>query len=480
MARRLLLSYLALIVVTVALLALIVQLATAQTFSRYLSDQSSIHSEMLPVMLTGYYTANGAWEGVQADIDEASLIIGAPVTLADEQGRIVAAAQPDLIDRQAADVPNLGQEIPVLGDKGTPIGAVYVGRTLAQQRADETFLASVTRALIAAGLLVALVALGMGALLARSISRPLDEMSRAALEITHGNYAVRVSSRGGDEVTALAQAFNQMAEGINNLEQLRRDLVANVSHDLRTPLTVIRGYLEGLRSGQIADRRSAEMAFDAMHAETARLLRLVDDLNQVAALESGALPLDRRPVNITALAENALGRAAPLAKVKDVNLINAAAPDLPVVNVDPERIEQALFNLLENAVRHTPAGGLVSVQSSVISDQSPTQSLDAELFTDHCLLITVKDTGEGIPPEHLPHIFERFYRADRSRSRAAAYPPGESGAGLGLAIVRAIVEAHGGEVSAASDGVQGRGSTFTLRLPYQLSPKTPKKPLANL
>ncbi len=448
MARRLLLSYLALIIVTVALLAFVVQLATTQTFTRYLSDQSNVHSEMLPVMLTGFYTANGAWEGVQADIDEASLIIGAPVTLADAQGRIVAAAQPDLIDRQAADIPNLGQEIPVLGDKGTTIGAVYVGRTLAQQRADEAFLVSVTRALIAAGVLVGLVAMGLGALLARSISRPLDEMSRAAVQITRGNYAVRVSPRGGDEVAALAQAFNQMAEGIHNLEQLRRDLVANVSHDLRTPLTVIRGYLEGLRSGQIADRRSAEMAFDAMHAETVRLLRLVDDLNQVAALESGALPLARGPVDIAALADNALGRAAPLAKAKGVNMINASAPDLPMANVDPERIEQALFNLLENAVRHTHAGGLVSVQSSVISD--------------HCLQITVKDTGEGIPAEHLPHIFERFYRADPARGQSN----GEGGAGLGLAIVRAIVEAHGGEVSAASDGIQDRGSMFTLRLPY--------------
>ncbi len=460
MARRLLLSYLALIIVTVALLAFIVQLATTQTFTRYLSDQSNVHSEMLPVMLTGFYTANGAWDGVQSDIDEASLIIGSPVSLADARGRIVAAAQPDLIARQVADIPNLGQEIPVLGDKGTAIGTVYVGRTLAQQRADETFLASVTRALIAAGLLVALVAMGVGVLLARSISRPLDEMSRAAVQITRGNYAVRVSSRGGDEVTALAQAFNQMAAGINNLEQLRRDLVANVSHDLRTPLTVIRGYLEGLRSGQIADRRSAEMAFDAMHSEAARLLNLVDDLNEVAALESGVLPLERRPVNIAVLAENALGRAAQIAKGKGVNLINTAAPDLPMVNVDPNRIEQALFNLLENAVRHTHTGGLVSVHAEwlVINDQSR----DDELFVDHCLLITVKDTGEGIPPEHLPHIFERFYRANRARSQAN----GEGGAGLGLAIVRAIVEAHGGKVLATSDGLQGRGSAFTLRLPY--------------
>ena len=454
MARRLLFSYLALIIVTVALLALAVQLATTQTFTRYLSDQSGIHSEMLPVMLTGYYTAQGTWDGVQTDIDEASSIIGAPVTFANADGRIVAAVQADLIGRQATEIPNLGQDFPVLGEKGTTIGTVYVGRTLAQQRADETFLASVARALIAAGLLVALIAMGLGALLARSISRPLDEMSRAAVEISSGNYAVRVSPRGGDEVTALAQAFNQMAAGIHDIEQLRRDLLANVSHDLRTPLTVIRGYLEGLRSGQIADRRSAEMAFDAMHGETARLLRLVDDLNLVAALESDLLPLERRAVNIESVAENALSRVAPLAKTKNVTLSNLSAPDLPLIHVDPERIEQTLFNLLENAVRHTPAGGVISIQSSVSINQFATK-----LNTDHYLLLTVKDTGEGVPQEHQPHIFERFYRADHARSRQ------RGGSGLGLAIVQAIIRAHGGEIDVESDGILGKGSKFTIRLP---------------
>lgn len=459
MARRLLLSYLVLIILTVALLAFAVQVATTQTFTRYLSDQSGVHSEMLPVMLTGYYTARGTWDGVQTDIDEASLIIGAPVTFADADGRIIAAVQEDLIDRQATEIPNLGQEYPVFGEKDTLIGTVYVGRTLAQQRADEAFLASVTRALIAAGLLVALIAMGIGAWLARSISRPLDEMSRAAVQITSGNYAVRVSPRGGDEVTALAQAFNQMAAGIHRLEQLRRDLVANVSHDLRTPLTVIRGYLEGLRSGQIADRRSAEMAFDAMHGETARLLRLVDDLNLVAALESDLLPIECQDVNIKSVADNALSRIVPLAEAKDISLNSLSAPNLPLIHVDPERIEQALFNLLENAVRYTPVGGTISVQSTVSSNQVSKRSFATKPDTVRYLLLTVEDTGEGIRQEHLPHIFERFYRADYARSRQ------RGGSGLGLAIVQAIIRAHGGEIDVESDGIPGNGSKFTVRLP---------------
>ena len=394
---------------------------TAQTFSRYLSDQAAAHSEMLPVMLAGYYAWHDTWEGVQPDIDQAGAMIGAQVTLADTTGRIVAASQPDLIGRQVAEVPSLGLAI--------------------------------------AGLAVALLAAGLGVLLARSISRPLAEMGRAAARIAQGDYAVRVPVRGRDEVTALAGAFNRMAEGMSSVERLRRELVANVSHDLRTPLTVIRGYLEGLRSGQIADRRSAEIAFEAMHAEVTRLLHLVGDLRQVAALDAGSIPLNRRPLAVSELLQETIDRVAPLAAAKEIALTTETSPDLPPVIIDPERLGQALFNLLENAVRHTPAGGAITIQCAVAGHQA---LVNSEQVADHWLLITITDSGEGIPAEHLPHIFERFYRVDPARSRA------EDGAGLGLAIVKAIVEAHGGSVKAESDGLPGQGSTFTVSLPLFL------------
>lgn len=450
MTHRLLLSYLGVIAITVALLAIIVQLATAQTFSRYLSDQAAAHSEMLPVMLAGYYTGHGAWEGVQPDIDRAGVIIGAQVTLADAQGRIVAASRPELIGRPAAEVLPLGLAIPVVGSGGVTVGTAYVGRSLAQQRADAAFLTSVTRALILAGLAVALLATGLGVLLARSISRPLAEMGRAAAGIAQGDYAVRVPVRGRDEVTALAGAFNQMAEGMSSVERLRRELVANVSHDLRTPLTVIRGYLEGLRSGEIADRRSAELAFAAMHSEVTRLLRLVDDLKQMTVLDAPEPLLKRRPTAAADLVRDTLARIAPLAAAKGVSLVNEVPAPLPLLEVDPERLGQALFNLLDNAIYHTPAGGAISIRAGQKAAS---------------LWLVVQDTGEAIPPEHLPHIFERFYRVDQARSRAEG-----SGAGLGLTIARAIITAHGGQVSATSDGIPGHGSTFTVSLPLQSPP----------
>lgn len=333
-------------------------------------------------------------------------------------------------------------------------------QTASAQAPDATALAKTSSldvvislpALLGIGFVVALLALGLGVLLARSISRPLLDLSRAANQIAQGDYSVtvRVPQHSRDELALLAQAFNQMAEGISRVERLRRELVANVSHDLRTPLTVIRGYLEGLRSNQIADRRSAEQAFEAMYGEVERLLKLVNKVQQVAALDSGkALAAERRLLNPFALAAETISRLAPLAASKGVTLVNRIPEALPSLKGDPEALGQALFNLLENALRHTPVGGQIVLKGGISTGRKQPQ-----------LWLAVQDSGEGIAPEHLPHLFERFYRADASRSRRA-----EGGAGLGLAIVREVVEAHGGRVWAESDGVPGHGSTFTLKLP---------------
>jgi signal transduction histidine kinase len=186
------------------------------------------------------------------------------------------------------------------------------------------------------------------------------------------------------------------------------------------------------------------MTFEAMHTEVARLLHLVDDLRQAAALDSGVLPLNRRAIRVKDVISEALARSRPLVTTKGVQLRSEGPADGPVLKVDGERLGQALFNLLENAVRHTPAGGTILLAVRSQGEQ---------------LHLIVQDNGAGIPAEHLPHIFERFYRADRARN------PAEGGAGLQLSIVKAIVEAHGGTVKAESEGVPGQGSTFTISLP---------------
>jgi signal transduction histidine kinase len=189
------------------------------------------------------------------------------------------------------------------------------------------------------------------------------------------------------------------------------------------------------------------MAFEAMHAEVTRLLRLVDDLRQVAELDAGGPRLERRPVAVPDLISDVVDRIEPVATTRGITVLNQSSTPLPRVSVDAGRMGQVLFNLLDNAARHTPSGGTITVQAGYAPRSRENQG--------HVWL-AVHDNGEGIPAEHLPHIFERFYRADRAR--------GEGGAGLGLAIARAIVEAHGGRISAESDGVPGQGSTFWIRL----------------
>ena len=450
MARRLLLSYLALISLTVALLAFIVQLATRQTFSRYLSDQAAAHSEMLPVMLSGYYTERGSWDGIQSSVDQASLLIGAQVTLADEDGRIVAASVREWVGQGMGDKSEFGLVLPVLGSAGKQVGTVYVGRSLAQQRADQAFLASTTRALIIAGLLVALLSAALGVVLSRSISRPLLKVSQAADQVARGDYSVRVSVKGRDEISILANAFNRMAEGMAEIEKLRRDLLANISHDLRTPLTVLTGYLEGLRSGQIADRRSAELSFEAMQTEVRHLQRMASKLRQISALDGGGRTLSRLPLLPSVLIQYAANRFTAIVHEKGLEFVVDVPENLPLIAVDQEGLAQALQNLLENAFRHTPAGGVITVSAGVMALPK-----DSPAY----VWIAVQDTGEGIPPEHLPYVFERFYRVDPARNRE------DGRTGLGLSIVKAIIEAHGGQVRAESEGVPGQGSKFTIMLP---------------
>jgi len=445
LVRRILLSYLLIITITVGLMVAIIHQLTAATFSRYLSDQALIHSRMLPVMLAGYFTTNRSWEGIQPSIDEASIMIGTSVMLVDAQGAVVAATQRELVGQRLTQAPPQSEPLAVAGPQGAHLGMVYVGRNVAQERADQAFLDRSTSALLLTGLLVSCLALGLGLVLARSINRPLAAMSQAAQQIAQGDYSVRVTAAREGEIAVLARAFNQMAQGIGSIEQLRRELVANVSHDLRTLLTVLRGYLEGLRSGQIADRRSAELAFDAMHAEVNRLLHMVADLLQMARYDAGSLPPRRVAVAVDELFQQALRRVAPLAEAKQIELCSSPPAQPLVLTVDPEQIGQVLFNLLENGVQHTPPGGRITLSAGTEQPWA---------------WIAVQDTGVGIGAEHLPHVFERFYRADRARSST-----GEGGLGLGLAIVRAIVEAHQGQVRACSGTGDQPGSTLTIYLP---------------
>ncbi len=304
-------------------------------------------------------------------------------------------------------------------------------------------------ALVAAGLII-----GAGALAAVLIFRPahrrLQGLSDAARRLGGGDPVARAPESGGDEISGVARAFNQMADGLveraaqlQASDRVRRQLLADVSHELMTPLTAIRGYLETLSMPDLALDEAARRRYLAIVSEEAlRVERLIGDLLDLSRLEAGGGALTLEPVGIDALFCRVLDRHGRDAGERGVALDAQAAPDL-VVQADAMRLEQALQNLAANALRHTPTGGRVQLSAGREGE---------------AVVLRVRDTGEGISPEHLPHVFDRFYKADASRRESSG-----SGSGLGLSIVKAIVERHGGRITVTS--TPGEGTIFEVSLP---------------
>lgn len=293
--------------------------------------------------------------------------------------------------------------------------------------------------LLLAGALGAGIALVIARWVARGLTQPLRDMARAARRMATGDYSARVITDSRDEVGELAEAFNRMSAELEGLERLRRDLVANVSHELKTPISALRAHLENLLDG--VERPDPE-TLGVMLVQSERLGRLVDELLDLSRLETGDVPLEREHIALGPLVSRVLSEIQVARPGEGVTLADDVPPDLPAVYADRERVHQVLFNLLDNAVRFTPAGGRVTVTAS---------------RHDGSVDVAVADTGPGISAEHLPHVFERFFRADQARSRV------DGGTGIGLAIARSVVEAHGGRIWAESE--PGRGCTFTFELP---------------
>jgi two-component system sensor histidine kinase BaeS len=284
------------------------------------------------------------------------------------------------------------------------------------------------------------VALALSSIVTTRIVRPVRELAGAAQRIAHGSHTARVPARGTDELSQLADAFNEMAASLEHAEQIRSQLLADVAHELRTPLATVESYVEALADGVLA---ADDENWGVIRSETSRLNRLVDDLQKVSRAQAHQLDLHLAPVAAVTLVSDAIKAAQPAYTAKRVNLEAHIEPRLPAIEADSERIAEVLANLLTNALRHTPTRGTVKVSARQRADQ---------------LEIAVADNGEGIAAEHLDRVFERFYRIDPARSRASG------GTGIGLAIVRAIAEAHGGSVTATSPGT-GSGTTVTLLLP---------------
>jgi signal transduction histidine kinase len=304
----------------------------------------------------------------------------------------------------------------------------------------QNFQASFNEALLIAVLAAAVIAVLVSWLLSRNIISPVQAIMSASQRIAEGHYDERVKSQGVDEIAQLATRFNQMASQLEQVETMRRQLIGDVTHELRTPLTSIKGYMEGLVDGVLP--ANAE-TFNQIHHEADRLSRLVDDLQELSRVEANAYALDIHSVSVSALVQTTLKRLSPQATTKRITLRSNLPADLNLVLADEDRITQVLVNLAANAIQYTPEDGEVTISAAKHGNE---------------IHISVKDTGIGIPQEHLANIFTRFYRVDKSRSRNAG-----GGSGIGLTIARHIVEAHGGRIWVESEG-EGKGSTFTFSL----------------
>ncbi|MEO8973316.1 MAG: HAMP domain-containing sensor histidine kinase [Ktedonobacteraceae bacterium] len=481
---KLALSYLGVALGAIIIMAIAVSIATQSYFANSQRNQLQVEAEDFSQKLATVYTAEGnTWDAapLQHFIEPFGPAI---LVVVDAQGNGLYFHQPDsssldnndntiltqaltqalhgqvtqgqLQSADNNDFSGLYIAVPVRY-KGLSSGQIIGAMLLAapeqypQGFGPSDFLTNVNQAIFLTGLIVALVVIIFSMILARRLTRPLVLLTQAAEQMRHGDYARRVEPPGTqDEMGRLATSFNAMADTIesdvNELrrqEQMRRDMIANIAHDMLTPLTAIQGFNEALADDVISQPAQRQETAQLIGRETQRLRRLVVDMQQMTSLESGQASLELAPLDMHALVDETLAVIRPECEQADITVRNEIDPATPPVQADSDRITQVLLNLLDNARRHTPSSGTITVGA---------------IPKETVLHVWISDTGSGIASEDLPHIFERFYRVDKSRTGATG------GSGLGLSIVKAIITAHGGTIRAESMPGKGTSILFTLPL----------------
>lgn len=442
LTSKLILAFLIVGLAGVALVAVLVGRQTRRAFDQFLINR--FQAEVIEEA-AAYYELNGAsWDGVDRALRQGRQGRGrgqAPIVLFDAQQQVVADNRPAAMRDAPLDVSGRAAPITVndavvgyllIDDYGPGAGPAMVAP-------EAEFLGRVRQIIVFSALGAGLLALVLGVVLAGTITRPVHELTEATKAMTAGELGRQVPVTSDDELGQLATLFNQMSADLAQAAQTRRQMTADIAHDLRTPLTVILGYTEALADGKLPGDPDT---YRIVHQQAQHLSRLVDDLRTLSLADTGQLSLQRAPISPAALLEEAAAAYSVQADSCGVALRVEAAPDLPAVTVDRDRMLQVLGNLLSNALRHTPRGGQVALLAAREGD---------------VVALRVRDSGPGIAADDLPHVFDRFYRGDKARAADGA-------TGLGLAIVRSLVEAQGGRAKAES--APGQGATFTVSLPY--------------
>jgi signal transduction histidine kinase len=451
---KLVLSFLAVIVAGVVTVSIMANQAADREVRAFMVQGGMTSQSALAQELAGYYRGRGSWAGVASVFpagDGMNGMMNQQLLLADANGQIVADTTALRLGQTLTEAEIAqGQGILVDGRQaGTLIaqGGMAMGGDGAATAGESDLTMRVNRAVWLAAAAAAAVALVVGSLLAYSLVRPVQQLIQATAAVARGDLSRRVAADSKDEIGELAASFNMMADNLQQATRQRQAMTADIAHELRNPLAVLQSNLEAVLDGVLPQTPDT---LQPLLEQTHLLARLVDDLRTLALAEAGQLELKRAAVDANALARSVAARFAPLAEAKSIVLSVQTDPSELSLNIDSQRIEQVLGNLLGNALRYTSAGGRV-----VCRVAGPALSSDS---AKPGAVFTVSDSGPGIPAEALPHIFERFYRVDHSRSRA------DGGTGLGLAIARQLVELHGGRIWAASQVNLGTEVVFTLPL----------------
>jgi signal transduction histidine kinase len=398
--------------------------------------------------LAVHYQTQQSWAGseallvrAQSKLDESYRERYNTFFLADAEGQVVYHVRARQIGRSIRMIRD--ENLLPIRVEGQTVGYLGVDIVVKRGEGPPEFVIGLAGILFLAALMVGSSGIVFGVLMSRSLTAPLNNLAEAAKSISTRDLSQRVEEKGSDEMIAVSRSFNEMVTDLEQAEQLRRNLLADVAHELRSPLTVLRGNLRAILD-DVFPCDNNEIA--RLYEHTRFLSRLVNDLHELAQAEAKQLPLDLQETDLVQLLTNTGDTFRLDAEARQIALHTDLSADLPPIQVDAARLRQVLQNLLANALRHTPSGGAITIGAKPDTD---------------VVCLTVSDTGEGISPDHLPHIFDRFYRTDPARTRD------KGGAGLGLAITRAIVEAHGGRISADSTGIAGEGTTFIIELPLK-------------
>jgi signal transduction histidine kinase len=449
--RRLLLLLLRAFGIVVFLTVLLILIAAGVVISRN-AGTNPLYRTPTSIILESYYLGHGSWQGVDAVLEEntnTSIRALRPdwnqIVLVDDQGRVLldhGSADTPLVGTVYQTQPNVSEQELILNDQ--VIGMIWIDRG-SLPRAIQLII-TLLGPIAIISVLLGILTLVIGLLLMRRMINPLSEVIAAAHTVSQGDLSARVPVQArNDDLSALSDHFNHMANELERSDTERRNMLADIAHELRTPLTILRGRLEGILDGVYpADDAHIAPALE----ETYLLERLVEDLRLLALAEANQLRFELKPVRLDELSETIMGLFSAQAAEKNVQLNLEAEPDLPEVHVDPQRFQQVIGNLIDNALRYTPEGSSIEL---AIHKQNKSVTL------------TVADSGSGIPEDELPHVFDRFWRSEKSRARATG------GAGLGLSIARRLVEAQGGKISAHNR--QPRGFEVQISLPAKSPPR---------